>query len=106
MSSKRPVSILAVLAAIIGLVWGLPATATAAVQVEPTSVPDRIVLNPTATPHSSQSITWRTDTATTRALIEYAEAGESDIRRVTANTPGTRCCSSTGRTSDSRATDP
>ncbi len=42
--------------------------------VYPTSYPDRITLNITEDPSTGFSITWRTDTLTTRALVQIAEA--------------------------------
>lgn len=77
------------LVAALGLVLGT-AVATAAdppsteVRVEAGPRPDRIVLNPTATPHTSQAVTWRTDRSTTRAVVEYAPQDHDVTRRIAA----------------------
>ena len=38
----------------------------------PTAIPDRIVLSWTGEPHSTQSVTWRTDTTVSKAFAEIA----------------------------------
>lgn len=65
-----PSTVIAALAAL--LCWA-PA-AGAAAPVEPSPSPSRIVLNPTATPATSQLVTWRTDAATTGGRAEIAPA--------------------------------
>jgi 3',5'-cyclic AMP phosphodiesterase CpdA len=40
----------------------------------PTAVPDRLILNVTADPATSQALTWRTDTAVEKAVAEIAES--------------------------------
>ena len=45
----------------------------------PTAAPDRIVLTPTTTPESSQSVTWRTSTAVTAPQVEWALSGPSVV---------------------------
>lgn len=41
----------------------------------PTPQPDRVVLTPTETPHSSQSVSWRTDATVTAAQAQIAPMG-------------------------------
>lgn len=60
-----------------------PAVAAAAVETSAAS-PDRVVLNPTATPHRSQTFTWRTDSAVRTAVVEIAPVDGGAPRRVTA----------------------
>jgi hypothetical protein len=40
----------------------------------PSAVPDRLILNVTADPATSQALTWRTDTSVEKAVAEIAEA--------------------------------
>ncbi|WP_375001707.1 fibronectin type III domain-containing protein [Aeromicrobium sp. CTD01-1L150] len=47
--------------------------------------PDRIVLNPTASPDTSQSVTWRTKPDAGTGLVEVREAGADGVRRVAAD---------------------
>ncbi|MDQ1204387.1 metallophosphoesterase family protein [Microbacterium sp. SORGH_AS_0862] len=43
----------------------------------PSAMPDRIVLTPTATPATSQSVTWRTGTEVTEPQVQWAPSGPS-----------------------------
>ncbi|WP_141015064.1 fibronectin type III domain-containing protein [Nocardioides sambongensis] len=65
------------LAAAGGLGLSLLLTAPTSTAVDEGAIPDRIVLNPTPTPATSQEVTWRTDSAVTEGVVEYgpAEAG-------------------------------
>jgi outer membrane biosynthesis protein TonB len=45
----------------------------------PTAVPDRVVLTPTTTPTTSQTVTWRTSTAVTSPRVEWAVTGPSPV---------------------------
>lgn len=48
--------------------------------------PSRIVLNPTASPATSQSVTWRTDSSTTGGRIEYQPSAGGPVTPVEATT--------------------
>ncbi len=61
----------------------LATTAGAAAPIEPSPTPSRIVLNPTATPATSQLVTWRTDAATTAGRGEIVPAAGGATTAVT-----------------------
>ncbi|PCE66041.1 purple acid phosphatase family protein [Sediminicola luteus] len=51
-------------------------------EFSPSPVPDRIILTLTATPASSQAVSWRTDTSVTQAQAQFAQAtGSPDFRK-------------------------
>jgi len=43
-------------------------------QIYPSKIPDRIILNLTATPSASMAVTWRTDTTVTKGIAQIAVA--------------------------------
>ncbi|TLF25506.1 metallophosphoesterase family protein, partial [Microbacterium sp. 5K110] len=45
----------------------------------PTAVPDRVILTPTETPTTSQSVTWRTSKDVTTPRVEWALSGPSVV---------------------------
>ncbi|MBO1900567.1 fibronectin type III domain-containing protein [Leucobacter weissii] len=55
---------------------------------KPEAAPDRVILNPTATPSTSQNITWRTIDTVTSGTVEYwpTEAGSAQKATVQATT--------------------
>lgn len=44
---------------------------------EASAYPDRVILTPTATPHNSQQLSWRTDINTRSAVAQLSVAGDS-----------------------------
>ncbi len=66
---------LSVSAALVSPAAGSPAT----------TEPDRIVLNPTADPATSQTVTWRTSTDVRDPVVEVRTSGGADVRQVPAD---------------------
>lgn len=50
----------------------------------PSVEPDRIILNPTANPATSQTVTWRTDDAVTNGVVEKRTG--DDVEQIEAAT--------------------
>ncbi|KHL19154.1 calcineurin-like phosphoesterase family protein [Mumia flava] len=59
-------------------------SAAAASEPQATTQPDRIVLNPTAHPATSQSITWRTSTGAAGGQVQYRVAGATAATQIAA----------------------
>lgn len=77
-------------AAVLALIGGSSHVAAAAgaavphpVQVEPTLIPDRIVLNPTDMPFNSQTVTWRTNLEASESQIQYAHEDSNHTGSIT-----------------------
>jgi len=66
--------------------WAAAAPAVANVPRDPALVPDRIVLNLTATPAESIAVTWRTSGRPARAIVQVAVATTSPADEGTART--------------------
>ena len=64
---------------------GVQAKAAPAVTVAASATPDRIVLNPTTQPQTSQSITWRTRFSTFTGRAEYRIQGSSKTKQQAAS---------------------
>ncbi len=69
-----------------------PAVAPATVFV-PSAVPDRVILTPTATPETSQSVSWRTSSDVTSPQMQLAPLTATPVdvaaaRTITATTTG------------------
>ncbi len=82
--SKLTLALLALLCCL-GLAL-TPAASAEDIPFAPSPVPSRIVLNPTATPATSQFVTWRTDEATTQGKAEIAPAAGGGATTVSSTT--------------------
>ncbi|MBU1803092.1 MAG: metallophosphoesterase family protein [Actinobacteria bacterium] len=87
LTRRTALSAIVALPVVTTLARAIPAQARSllGIVVEPTPVPDRIALNPTSSPSSSVSITWRTNDATTSGLVEYV-AGDGTVRTAPVST--------------------
>ena len=87
LTRRTALSALVALPVVTTLARALPAQARSAlgIVVEPTPVPDRVALNPTPTPSSSVSITWRTNDTTRTGMVEYV-AGDGTVRSAPVST--------------------
>lgn len=75
------------IAAVGGLTVGLLGAQPASVAIDEGALPDRIVLNPTPTPATSQEVTWRTDSEVADGWVEYEPSAGGARRRAEAADP-------------------